>query len=100
MMDPIFFAALSLVLGFKHAFDADHVVAVSTFFTRRKKFSVGVGLAAAWAAGHLITAAAVAATLFFFADTFLPRIIERLDLLVPVMLILVGLLALGFEARR
>lgn len=99
-MEALFFAALSLVLGFKHAFDADHLVAVSAFFTRRNTFTRGFGLAAAWAAGHLVTAAAVAAALYFFADTFLPRLVERLDLLVPLMLILVGLLALGFEARR
>lgn len=98
--DPLFFAGLALVLGFKHAFDADHLVAVSTFFTRREKLSAGLGLATAWAAGHLVTAAAVSAALYFFADTFLPRIISRLDLLVPLMLIGVALIALGFEARR
>jgi hypothetical protein len=86
MMDFVFFAALSLVLGFKHAFDADHLVAVSSFFTRRRGYGAGVGLATAWAAGHLVTAAAISAVLYFFAGTFLPQ--------------LVGLLALGFEARR
>jgi hypothetical protein len=100
MMDFVFFAALSLVLGFKHAFDADHLVAVSSFFTRRRGYGAGVGLATAWAAGHLVTAAAISAVLYFFAGTFLPQLIARLDLLVPAMLILVGLLALGFEARR
>lgn len=100
MIDMLFFAALAFVLGFKHAFDADHLVAVSTFFTRRRSFTGGVGLATAWAAGHLVTAAAVAAALHFFATTFLPKIIARLDLLVPLMLIFVGLLALGLEARR
>ena len=94
------FAALAITLGVKHAFDADHLVAVSNLLTRRSGLDRAVGLGAAWAAGHLVTAAIVSAVLFFFADGLLPVILSRMELLVPVMLILVGLLALGAELRR
>ena len=96
---PIF-AALAITLGVKHAFDADHLVAVSNLLTRRAGLDRALGLGAAWAAGHLVTAALVSALLYFFAGEVLPAILQRMELLVPVMLIAVGLLALGAEYRR
>jgi hypothetical protein len=94
------FAALALVLGFKHAFDADHLVAVSSFLTRRPRAEDALGLATSWAGGHLLTAAAVSAAVYFFADTVLPHLLGRLELLVAVMLLAIGTLGLAMEYRR
>lgn len=98
--DVSFFLALAVVLGFKHAFDADHLVAVSNLLTRRQRVDHAVGLASSWAVGHLVTAAAVSAVVYFFADTFLPSITARLEILVPIMLLVVGIFGLLAERRR
>jgi hypothetical protein len=94
------FAALAIVLGVKHAFDADHLVAVSSLLTRQHALGRTTGLAASWAMGHLLTAAMVSALIYFVADAFLLRWIGRMETLVPIMLILVGLLGLGMELKR
>lgn len=100
VFDFAVFGALALVLGVKHAFDADHLVAVSGLLTRQRRIESTMGLAASWAAGHLLTAALVSAALYWLADTILPGLLQRLELAVPIMLVLVGLLGLAIEARR
>lgn len=94
------FAALAVVLGVKHAFDADHLVAVSNLLTREHRLGRTTGLAASWAVGHLVTAAAVSAVIYFVADAFLLKWIGRMEILVPIMLIAIGLLGLGMEVKR
>lgn len=94
------FAALALALGFKHAFDVDHVVAVSNLLTRRSRVRSAAGLAASWAVGHLVTASLVSLGLFVLADSFLPSVVARLELLVPLMLLVIGAVGLGVELRR
>jgi len=94
------FAALALALGLKHAFDADHLVAVSNLLTRKERLGTVTGLAGSWAVGHLVTAALVSAAVFAFADTLLPSITARLELLVPLMLLLIGVIGLAAEYRR
>lgn len=98
--DFALFAALAFGLGVKHAFDADHLVAVSGLLTRAQRLQTVLGLAGSWAAGHLVTAALVSALVYYFAGTLLPGLLSRLELLVPLMLILIGLLGLGVEFRR
>lgn len=95
-----FFAALAMALGFKHAFDVDHVVAVSNVLTRSQRMEKTVGLATSWAAGHMVTAALVSAVVYFLADTVLPQLTSRLEILVPVMLIAIGAIGLAAEFRR
>lgn len=94
------FGSLALILGVKHAFDADHLVAVSSLLTRQKRLESSFALAGSWALGHLLTAALVSAGLYWLADTMLPGLLSRLELLVPLMLLVVGLLGLAMEARR
>jgi len=43
---------IGLVLGFVHAFDADHVMAVSVYATGRRSVSEGVRDGLRWALGH------------------------------------------------
>lgn len=95
-----FFAALAMALGFKHAFDVDHVVAVSNLLTRNARMERTLGLATSWAAGHMVTAAIVSAAVYFLADTVLPQLTSRLEILVPVMLLAIGGIGLAAEFRR
>lgn len=94
------FAAMAVVLGFKHAFDADHVVAIGNRLTRQTHLERTVGLSATWALGHMLTAGAISALVYVFADTLLPQITGRLELLVPIMLIAIGAFGLFAEWRR
>jgi hypothetical protein len=95
-----FLLGLALVLGVKHAFDADHLVAVGNVLTRARSVPSAFRLSTAWAAGHLLTAAALSLLLFYGRETIWPGLVARLDLLVPVMLIAIGLWGLLVATRR
>lgn len=94
------FIGVASLLGLKHAYDADHLVAVSALLTRTDRVHQAVALSGSWAAGHMLTAGAVSALLFFFADAYLERFTDRFETLVPAMLIVIGVLALLSEWRR
>lgn len=97
--DPLFFGVLALVLGFKHAFDVDHVVAVSNLLTRQARLGRVLGLGAAWAGGHMITAALVSSLVFLFAEAVLP-VTSRFGIIVPFMLLAIGVFGILAEWRR
>jgi nickel/cobalt transporter (NicO) family protein len=94
------FSALAVGLGVKHAFDADHVLAISNLLTRSGRMERSLTMAGSWALGHMVTAAIVSALVFFFADTVLPALTSRLEVLVPLLLILVGAFGLFGVWRR
>jgi ABC-type nickel/cobalt efflux system permease component RcnA len=98
--DLLVFSALALALGVKHAFDVDHVVAISGILTRETRWQRTVTLSASWASGHMITAAVVSAALFFLANTLLRNLLSKMELLVPFMLLAIGLLGLFALARK
>ena len=43
------------LLGMRHAFDADHVVAVSTIVSRKSSIGAAALTAVSWGAGHGLT---------------------------------------------
>ena len=47
--------ALGLFLGFRHATDADHVVAVSTIVTRQPSTRAALRIGALWGLGHTLS---------------------------------------------
>jgi high-affinity nickel permease len=49
---PLFFAA---VVGFSHAFEADHLVAVSNIVTKRDKIKLAIKDGIYWGLGHTST---------------------------------------------
>jgi hypothetical protein len=92
--------ALALALGIKHSFDADHVVAVGNILTRARSVGQAFRLSTWWAVGHLATACLISLLLFYGKETLWPGLIERLDLLVPIMLLAVGVWGLLLARRR
>jgi ABC-type nickel/cobalt efflux system permease component RcnA len=58
--------ALSFFLGLVHAFDADHIVAVSSLASRKRGWKSGIFYAFKWALGHggILLLAAIAALYF------------------------------------
>ena len=96
-LDPILFAGLALALGFKHSYDADHLVAVSNLLTRSPSLKQTSLMSLSWAAGHMITATVVTVVLFLFRDYVLQDLLNHLELAVAVMLVLIGVLGLLIE---
>ena len=73
------FMVLALVLGFKHSYDADHLVAVSNLITRSGSVRKTSLMSVAWAAGHMVTAAIITVLLYTFRQTLLTEFLAHLD---------------------
>ena len=90
MLSLISFMALALVLGFKHSYDSDHLIAVSNILRKvdSVKSSIRVGLS--WALGHMLTATIVTIALFIFKESFLDNVLPHFEKIVGAMLIMLG----------
>lgn len=88
----------SLMLGMRHATDADHVVAVTAIASRERSVVKAAGLGALWGLGHTLTLLLVGGAIIVFKLTFTPRVGLSMELTVAIMLIILGLLNL-FEIR-
>ncbi len=88
----------SLMLGMRHATDADHVVAVTAIVSSERSVSKAAGLGALWGLGHTLTLLLVGGAIIVFKLAFTPRVGLSMELAVAIMLIVLGLLNL-FEIR-
>jgi high-affinity nickel permease len=91
------FILLALALGFKHSYDADHLVAVSNLITRSRSLRRTSLMGVSWAAGHMLTAAIVTVLLYTFRETVLREFLDHLDVLVAIMLVAIGTVGLLWE---
>jgi len=83
-------AGLGLLLGLRHAFEPDHLAAVSTLATRQARLGDACRLGLAWALGHTASLGA-AALLIIAGGLHLPaRLAPAADLLVALLLIALG----------
>jgi len=98
-MDFLFFLALALALGFKHSYDADHLVAVSTLLVRSRDLRRTTLMSVSWAAGHMLTASGITVILFVFREALLSTYLAQFEVAVAVMLIAIGVAALLWEFR-
>jgi ABC-type nickel/cobalt efflux system permease component RcnA len=91
--------SLGLLLGLRHAFEPDHVAAVSTLATRQGRLRDACRLGLAWAVGHTASLGVVA--LLIVAGGFhLPaRLAPAADLLVALLLIALGATVIVRHAR-
>ncbi len=94
MFGYLSFAFLAFVLGFKHSYDADHLIAVSNMLRKSRSFASSVRLGMNWALGHMLTATIVTTLLYFFRESLLHRWLASFEKVVGVMLIVLGLLSL------
>ncbi len=93
------FLGLALILGFKHSYDADHLVAVSNLIVRSPSNRSTARLSTSWAAGHMITASIITITLYLSSQTVLKALLDNLQMSVVVMLIVIGVLGILAETR-
>lgn len=98
-MEILLFLGLALALGFKHSYDADHLVAVSNLLTRSKSLRRTIAMSVSWALGHMLTASGVTLILFVFREAFLAQFLAIFELVVAAMLIAIGLVSLTWEFR-
>ena len=83
-------AGLGLVLGLRHAFEPDHLAAVSTLATRQGRLLDACRLGLAWALGHTVSVGAVVAAIILFGVTLPARLAPAADFLVALLLIGLG----------
>ncbi len=88
------FAVLATLLGVKHSFDADHLLAVSNLLSQARSLKHSIKMSAGWAAGHMLTATFATALLFTFKDSLLPLVLDKMELLSALALVFLGLLSL------
>jgi len=83
-------AGLGLLLGFRHAFEPDHLAAVSTLATRQGRLLDACRLGLAWALGHTASVGVVVAVIMLFGLHLPDRLWPAADLLVALLLIGLG----------
>src|SRR6266566_3493200 len=83
-------AGLGLVLGLRHAFEPDHLAAVSTLATRQGRLLDACRLGLAWALGHTVSVGVVVGTIILFGLTLPARFAPAADFLVALLLIGLG----------
>lgn len=91
------FLALALALGFKHSYDADHIVAVSNILSRNQDLRRAALVSTTWALGHMVTASIVTIGLFVAGGALLGGLLEHFEIGVAFMLIVIGVVALLWE---
>lgn len=92
MLSPLF---LGLLLGMRHALDADHVVAVSTIVSREKTLGKAARVGAWWGLGHSATLLLVGGAIVIFRLAIEPRVALAFEFVVALMLIALGVLNLA-----
>src|SRR5438445_13170786 len=92
-------AGLSLLLGFRHAFEPDHLAAVSTLATRQGSVLRASWLGIVWGLGHTASVALVALLVIGAGLSLPPRLWPAADFLVGVLLVALGAAVLWRYAR-
>lgn len=85
---------LGLLLGMRHALDADHVVAVTTIVSREQSLWRAGRVGVWWGIGHSATIFLVGGSIILFRLTIPARVGLAFEFVVALMLIALGLLNL------
>jgi len=90
---------LGLLVGVRHAFEPDHLTAVSTLVTEQSGARRGAMLGAIWGVGHTASLIVVGAVLLIVGGALPARVATAFELGVAIMLIGLGVRAI-VRARR
>lgn len=91
---------LGFVTGFKHAFEPDHVIAVSTLLHRDEKLASAVRTGVAWGAGHTTMLMGGVAIVGLLRIELSSNVLALMELPVAVMLFVLGAWALAISLRN
>ncbi len=92
--------AVGFVVGFRHAFEPDHLAAVTTLATRERGWSHAARLGVAWGIGHTASVALVALVLIVLGIHVPERFFATAELGVAVLLVGLGVGGIAMEWRR
>jgi high-affinity nickel-transport protein len=87
-------ALFGILQGLRHAFEPDHLAAVSTLASEGRSRSAGIWLGALWGLGHALTLFVVGGTLAALGHALPPRASQGFELAVAAMLVGLGLRAI------
>lgn len=85
---------LALVLGFKHSYDSDHLIAVSNILRKVDSVKSSIKIGLSWAIGHMLTATVITIILFVFRESFLDSVLPNFEKIVGILLIALGIFSL------
>ncbi len=89
---------LGLILGMRHALDADHVIAVATIVSRQRSAWSAALIGGLWGIGHTVTIVLVGGAIIAFEVVIPPRLGLAMEFSVALMLIVLGIVTLlGFK---
>jgi ABC-type nickel/cobalt efflux system permease component RcnA len=94
------FIGIGFLVGFRHAFEPDHLAAVSMLATRERGLRSAAMLGLSWGAGHTASVAVVTMVIGMLGIRMPPAIAALFELVVAAMLIFLGVSTLIAEARR
>src|SRR5512145_1505669 len=89
-MNAVNVLLIGLLLGIKHAMDADHLVAVATLVTRQQSLAQSMRQGIAWGMGHSVTLLVVGGIVLALGAPIPHRIVFALELAVGGILIALG----------
>lgn len=82
---------LGFVLGLRHAFDPDHVIAVSTIVARHRSVWTASGIGVSWGIGHGATILAIGFLVIALQVAIPPDFAQAMELGIGVLLVLLGI---------
>lgn len=91
---------VGVLVGFRHAFEPDHLAAVTTLATRERGLGHAARLGMAWGVGHTASVALVAVALIVLGIHVPEPFFRLAELGVASLLVLLGVSTLLAEARR
>jgi hypothetical protein len=97
---PLGIALLGLLLGMRHATDPDHVIAVTTILSRERRLAAAARIGVVWGLGHSMTVLAVGAAIIVFKLAVPIRVGLAMEFAVAIVLILLGIGAVGALMRK
>ncbi|MCP4046046.1 MAG: urease accessory protein, partial [Gammaproteobacteria bacterium] len=81
---------LGLFIGLRHALEADHVAAVTSLTSQQRSLANSIRQGAAWGLGHTITLFTFGSVVIFMDTTMPDYLVEKLEIAVGIMLIVLG----------
>ena len=89
-MTALSILVIGLLLGMKHATEADHLAAVATLATRQGSLVQTLRQGVAWGVGHTLTLMLFGGAVLWFGQVIPPRLEQALETAVGIMLVLLG----------
>jgi len=81
---------LGLLLGVKHAFEADHVIAISTIASKHKSFKATSRIGAFWGLGHTATLLVIGIMVLLLRVSIPDKVAVAFEFAVGIMLTMLG----------